>query len=608
MLLRRGGGDIVFPSRPRWVDVVTFGARGSLATLPTKGATEELRLKLHRIFLHLSAGAVSLAFALLLGSAAEAQVQIQINGQPVNVSPAPVMQAGRVFVPLRGVFESLGASVVYSDGQINATGNGREISLHIGSTQATVDGNPQTIDVAPFIIGASTYVPLRFVSQALGASVDWDGTNQIVAITMQGAPSGYQGAPDGSQGAPNSYEQSGDWIGTPPPPLPDYEPPPVPEPNYIWMPGYWAWGYGGYYYVPGTWVEAPQPGLVWTPGYWGWQNGYYGWHDGYWAQSVGYYGGVYYGGGYYGHGYAGGRWSGDSFQYNTAVVRVNPTIRSVYVDNAVVVKYPTGNHASYNGGPHGITARPTAQETTVTRSPHTRMTTAQQQHVAIAGQDRSLLSSVNKGKPPLVVTTHALTAATKPTGFVPLTAGDKTAAQKLIVHPTARPAVVVPVKTAPPSIARPTPPVREPLARPTPTHPVAVPTAPVREPLVRPTPAHPAVVPTAPVRQPLVRPTPTRPAVVPTAPVRQPLVRPTPPRPAILPAATARPVPAATPRPVPTPRPVLVRPAPTPAPVIRTARPEVVQPPPPTRPPVIHTLPPRPLPTEAPKPKPSESP
>jgi len=83
-------------------------------------------------------GAVAIAFALLLGLGADAQVGITINGNGVDVSPSPIIQAGRVFVPLRGVFENLGASVVYSRGQINATGNGRDISLQI----AFVLGNP----------------------------------------------------------------------------------------------------------------------------------------------------------------------------------------------------------------------------------------------------------------------------------------------------------------------------------------------------------------------------------------------------------------------------------------------------------------------------------
>ena len=93
-----------------------------------------------------------------------------------------IVQDGRVFVPLRGVFEDLGASVVYANGQINATENRRDIALQIGSTQASVDGQPETIDVAPFIVGESTYVPLRFISRALGATVSWNGDDRVVTV------------------------------------------------------------------------------------------------------------------------------------------------------------------------------------------------------------------------------------------------------------------------------------------------------------------------------------------------------------------------------------------------------------------------------------------
>jgi hypothetical protein len=131
--------------------------------------------------------AAAAAIVVLCATAATAQT-VTVNGQPTSLNPPPIMRAGRVFVPLRGVFERLGASVVYANGQINAQGPDRSVSLHIGSTQASVNGQPQTMDVAPFIIGASTYVPLRFVAQALGAAVNWDNANRIVAITTSNAP------------------------------------------------------------------------------------------------------------------------------------------------------------------------------------------------------------------------------------------------------------------------------------------------------------------------------------------------------------------------------------------------------------------------------------
>jgi len=132
--------------------------------------------------------ASAVAVAALLGSTLPAlAVSVQLNGSAVSLNPPPITRAGRVFVPLRGIFERLGASVVYQAGTINATGsNGRTVSLHIGAHTATVNGASQPLDVAPFIIGASTYVPLRFVSQALGATVNYDAANQIVAIGTNG--------------------------------------------------------------------------------------------------------------------------------------------------------------------------------------------------------------------------------------------------------------------------------------------------------------------------------------------------------------------------------------------------------------------------------------
>ncbi len=143
---------------------------------------------MHRFYSHRLSWitATALAGSLFMGVCAEtaqAAVNIVVNGTPAHFDQPPVERAGRVFVPLRGVFEQLGATVVYSDGVINATGNGRTIQLRIGSTQAIVDGQPAFLDVPPFIVGSRTLVPLRFISQALGASVGYDNATQIVTVT-----------------------------------------------------------------------------------------------------------------------------------------------------------------------------------------------------------------------------------------------------------------------------------------------------------------------------------------------------------------------------------------------------------------------------------------
>src|SRR6202041_2018176 len=80
---------------------------------------------------------------------------------------------------------------------------------------------------------------------------------------------------------------------------------------------YWSWSEpGGYYWVPGTWIQPPVVGVLWTPPYWGWNNGAYIFYNGYWGPHVGFYGGVNYGYGYGGSGYDGGRWNGNNFNYN----------------------------------------------------------------------------------------------------------------------------------------------------------------------------------------------------------------------------------------------------------------------------------------------------
>jgi WXXGXW repeat (2 copies) len=194
-------------------------------------------------------------------------------------------------------------------------------------------------------------------------------------------------------------------IAAAPPVLPVYDQPPIPGPGYIWTPGYWAWGDGDYYWVPGTWVEPPAIGLLWTPGYWAWGDGTYVWNAGYWGPHVGFYGGVNYGFGYYGVGYAGGLWRGGAFAYNTAVNNFG----GVYITNVYNQTVTADNvtNVSFNGGAGGLTTQPSAQETAAASERHTPPTNAQAQHQQMASTNRDMRASANGGQPRVAATSHA---------------------------------------------------------------------------------------------------------------------------------------------------------------------------------------------------------
>jgi hypothetical protein len=189
-----------------------------------------------------------------------------------------------------------------------------------------------------------------------------------------------------------------------PPELPDYDQPEIPGPGYIWTPGYWAYGDEGYYWVPGTWAEPPEVGLLWTPGYWDCgSDDAYTFHAGYWGPQVGFYGGVDYGFGYGGFGFEGGHWDHGAFFYNRAVnnfggVHITNVYNKTVINNTTIIK------VSYHGGRGGTTAQPTREERAAEHERHIPRTELQARHENAARSNRTLLASVNHGRPAIAAT------------------------------------------------------------------------------------------------------------------------------------------------------------------------------------------------------------
>jgi hypothetical protein len=97
----------------------------------------------------------------------------------------PVLENGRVLVPLRHIIEVLGATVQW-DGEtqtITATRGNTVILLQVGNSMAYINGSAFSLDVPPEIIDGRTLVPLRFISETFGCNVNWDGNTQTVSIS-----------------------------------------------------------------------------------------------------------------------------------------------------------------------------------------------------------------------------------------------------------------------------------------------------------------------------------------------------------------------------------------------------------------------------------------
>ena len=215
----------------------------------------------------------------------------------------------------------------------------------------------------------------------------------VVAVAMLAAPA-----------VSSAQMEIGVSVSFGPPALPVYEQPMCPGPGYIWTPGYWAWDpMFGYYWVPGTWVMAPFEGAMWTPGYWDWDDGNYVWYSGYWGPVVGFYGGVNYGYGYTGYGYQGGYWQGRLFYYNRAVNNVSTTnITNVY--NRTVINNVNVTRVSYNGGPGGVHAQPTAEQLAAARQKRMEAVDAQKRQIKVARNDPAQRANENKGRPLVAAT------------------------------------------------------------------------------------------------------------------------------------------------------------------------------------------------------------
>ena len=108
-----------------------------------------------------------------------------VNGVQYVMDVAPYISNGRTFVPVRYLGDALGATVSWDAATqtVTLTKGSNTETMNIGSTTMTVNGAAVTMDVAPVIVNSRTMLPARFVAQGLGAQVGWNPATQEVLIT-----------------------------------------------------------------------------------------------------------------------------------------------------------------------------------------------------------------------------------------------------------------------------------------------------------------------------------------------------------------------------------------------------------------------------------------
>ncbi len=123
-------------------------------------------------------------FTLSINIFAARQITVTLDGKDIEFDVQPTILDGRTMVPLRAIFEALGATVDWNSKTrtVIAERGNTNISLTINQNIMYVNGESVKLDVAATIINDRTLVPIRAISEAFNCKVGWDGKESLVSI------------------------------------------------------------------------------------------------------------------------------------------------------------------------------------------------------------------------------------------------------------------------------------------------------------------------------------------------------------------------------------------------------------------------------------------
>jgi alpha-tubulin suppressor-like RCC1 family protein len=116
---------------------------------------------------------------------ADQNISVFVDGNQLNLKILPISKNGRTLVPMRAIFEELGAKLNWDEGNhiVTATKGSVNFSYQIGQKTAIKNGEVLILDTPGIVVEDSTFVPVRFIAEALGATTGWDEKTKTVIIS-----------------------------------------------------------------------------------------------------------------------------------------------------------------------------------------------------------------------------------------------------------------------------------------------------------------------------------------------------------------------------------------------------------------------------------------
>ena len=114
----------------------------------------------------------------------ESNISLQINGSEISAEVPPTIIDGRTMVPVRAIFEAVGANIDFDAETKTITAKKGEttVNMTVGANAVTVNNKEVQLDAPAVIVNGRTLAPARFVAETFGYTVQWDAENKIVKI------------------------------------------------------------------------------------------------------------------------------------------------------------------------------------------------------------------------------------------------------------------------------------------------------------------------------------------------------------------------------------------------------------------------------------------